>query len=146
MVRVAQFGIALGALGVVLALMGLFPGVTGVEPTVGIGLVQIVMILTGFSVLIAGAFVYAKYTFYAHKHSNLTQQIALRLSLTGLLFGAMAGLADIFGFGSNLRTATSDIFFGPWQAFGLISGFLVASLGVLIYSLSADPDDSKPEN
>jgi len=146
MVRVAQFGIALGALGTVLAFMGLFPGVTGVEPTVGIGLVQIVMILTGFSLLIAGAFIYAKYTFYTRKRSNLAQQIALRLSLTGLLFGAMAGLADIFGFGSNLRTETSDIFFGPWQAFGLITGFLVASLGVIIYSLSGDTDDSKPES
>jgi hypothetical protein len=145
MVRVAQFGIALGALGAVLAFMGLFPGVTGVEPTVGIGLVQITMILTGFSLLIAGAFIYAKYTFYAHKSSNLTQQIALRLSLTGLLFGAMAGLADILGFGSNLRTETSDIFFGPWQAFGLISGFLIASLGVIIYSLSGDTNDSKNE-
>jgi uncharacterized membrane protein YjfL (UPF0719 family) len=104
------------------------------------------MILTGFSLLIAGAFIFAKYTFYTHKRSNLAQQIALRLSLTGLLFGAMAGLADILGFGSNLRTETSDYFFGPWQAFGLISGFLVASLGVIIYSLSGDISDSKPEN
>lgn len=146
MVRVAQFGIALGALGTVLTFMGLFPGVTGVEPTVGIGVVQIIMILIGFSLLIAGAFIYAKFTFYVQKHSNLAQQIAQRLSLTGLLFGAMAGLADIFGFGSNLRTETSDIYFGPWQAFGIISGFLIASLGVLIYTLSGDTEDSKPEN
>ena len=32
MPRVAQFGIALGALGAVLTFMGLFPGVTGLKP------------------------------------------------------------------------------------------------------------------
>jgi hypothetical protein len=141
MVRVGQFGIVLGALGAVLAFMGLFPGVTGVEPTLGIGVVQIVLILTGFSLLIAGAFIYAKYTFYVQKHSNLAQQIGLRLSMTGLLFAGMTGAADILGFGSNPRTETSDIFFGPWQAVGLIGGFLIAALGVLIYALTGNVDD-----
>lgn len=133
MARVGQIGIALGALGIVLTLMGLFPGVTGVQPTPGIGALQMVTILAGFALLIAGAFIYAKFSFYPDGPANLIQQIALRLSLTGLLFAGMAGMADVLGFGSNIRTETSDIFFGPWQAVGLIGGFAVASLGVLIY-------------
>ena len=47
--RLAQVGIALGVLGVVLTFMGLFPGVTGLDPAAGIGLVQIFIILTGFT-------------------------------------------------------------------------------------------------
>jgi hypothetical protein len=146
MARLGQVGIALGALGVVLAFMGLFPGVTGVEPTLGIGLVQLILILTGFSLLITGAFIYVKYTFYTYTPANLAQQIAMRLSMTGLLLSAMGSMADILGFGSNIRSDTADILFGPWQAVGLIGGFLIASIGVLIYALVGKvDDDQKPE-
>lgn len=141
MVRLAQFGIAVSVLGAVLTFMGLFPGVTGVEPTPGIGIVQIMLILTGFGLLIAGAFVYVKYTFYADKPATLAQQIGLRLSMTGLMFGAMAGLADILGFGSNIRSLSGDIYFGPWQAVGLLGGFLLASIGVLVYAITGAIDD-----
>ena len=55
MARIAQFGIALGALGTMLTFMGLFPGVTGLPPASGIGIVQSVTILIGFVLLIAGA-------------------------------------------------------------------------------------------
>lgn len=148
MARLGQVGIALGALGVVLTFMGLFPGVTGVEPTIGIGLVQLVMILTGLSLLIIGAFIYVKYTFYTYIPANLAQQIAMRLSMTGLLLSAMSSMADILGFGSNIRSETVDIVFGPWQAVGLIGGFLIASIGVLIYTLVGtfpDNDDIKED-
>ena len=93
--RFAQVGIALGALGVMLCLMGLFPGVTGAEPTAGIGLVQVIMVLVGYSLLIMGALVYLKYTFYLDVPSTLVQQIGTRLALTGILFAALSGLADL---------------------------------------------------
>ena len=142
MVRIGQIGIAVGALGVVLAFMGLFPGVTGLPPTPGIGAIQLVTILAGFSLLIAGAFIYAKYTFYVGCSANLAQQIALRLSMTGLLFAGMSAMADVLGFGSNVRTETSDIFFGSWQAGGLIGGFLIAALGVLLYVITGPAEGS----
>lgn len=141
MVQFVQFGIAVGVLGVVLTFMGLFPGVTGVEPTPGIGFVQILLVMTGFGLLITGALIYVKYTFYTYCSANLAQQIGIRLALTGLIFGAMAGMADILGFGSNIRTPESDIYFGPWQAIGLLGGFLVASIGVLLYAITGNTDD-----
>lgn len=145
MVRIAQFGIALGVLGVMLTIMGLFPGITGIEPTSAIGIVQIFTILAGFTLLIMGAIIYVKYTFYARKSANLAQQIGVRLAATGLIFSAMGGLADVLGFGSNLRTEIGDIFLGPWQAAGIIGGFAIASLGVLIYAVAGDfnPEDKK---
>ena len=76
--RFAQVGIALGALGAMICLMGLFPSVTGAEPTVGIGLVQVVMILFGYSLLILGALTYLKYTFYLEVPATLSQQIGTR--------------------------------------------------------------------
>lgn len=138
MPRVAQFGIALGVLGIVLTLMGLFPGVTGLEPTRGIGITQISAILTGFLLLILGALIYVKFTFYVRRAANLAQQIGVRLAMTGLLFAAMSGYADILGFGSHERTAISDIFLGNLQAIGIIGSFAMASIGVLIYAVSGD--------
>jgi hypothetical protein len=142
MVRVGQIGFALAALGIVLATMGLFPGITGLEPTAGLGAVQLITILVGFSLLILGALLYVKYTFYPNDPASFAQQIAIRLGLTGLLFATMTAMADVLGFGSNPVTEDSDIFFGPWQAVGLIGGFLIAAFGVLIYALTGPVDDA----
>ncbi len=138
MPRVAQFGIALGVLGIVLTLMGLFPGMTGIEPAAGIGITQVSAILIGFLLLILGALIYVKFTFYVLKPANLAQQIGVRLAMTGLLFAAMAGYADILGFGSHERGAGGDIFFGGLQAAGIIGSFVVASIGVIIYAVTGD--------
>ena len=137
--RFAQVGIALGALGVMLCFMGLFPGVTGAEPTAGIGLVQVVMLLTGYTLLILGALVYLKFTFYLDVPSTLIQQLGTRLALTGILFAALSGLADILGFGTHIRDDVSDIFFGQLQMIGILACFALSSLGVLVYVLAGAP-------
>ncbi|GEM_PF-5626755 len=133
--RFAQVGIAIGALGIVLALMGLFPQLTGATDTAGIGLVQVTLLLVGYSLLVIGAVIYAKFTFYLNIPPTLIQQIGLRLTMTGILFASLAGYADIFGFGSHVRTTTNDIFFGGLQAVGLLFCFGVSSFGVIIYAL-----------
>ena len=140
MPRIAQFGIALGALGTVLTFMGLFPGVTGLTPAKGIGIVQIVTMLMGFTLLILGALIYVKFTFYVGHPANLAQQIGIRLSLTGLLFAAMSGAADIVGFGSHGSATGTPPLFGMLQAIGIIGSFIIAALGVLIYAVSGNID------
>lgn len=134
--RFAQVGIALGALGAMICLMGLFPGVTGAAPTAGIGLVQVTMVIAGYSLLIFGAMVYIKYTFYLEVPGTLSQQVGIRLALTGLLFAALAGLADILGFGSHIRDDAGDIFFGQLQMIGILASFGLSSFGVLVYVLA----------
>lgn len=144
MPRIAQFGIALGALGTVLTFMGLFPGVTGLNPARGIGIVQIFTVLIGFTLLIFGALIYAKFTFYFGKPANLAQQIGIRLALTGLLFAAMSGTADVVGFGSHISSTSSEPLFGFLQAVGIIGSFILAAIGVLIYAVSGSLDDGSP--
>ncbi len=134
--RFAQVGIAIGALGAMICFMGLFPGVTGALPTVGIGIVQVVMVLFGYALLIFGALIYVKFTFFLGVPSTLVQQIAIRFALTGILFAALAGLSDILGFGSHIRDDISDIFFGQWQMVGILASFALSSAGVLLYVLS----------
>lgn len=138
---VAQFGIALGALGVVLAFMGLFPDVTGITPGRGVGLVQFTTLFTGITLLHIGALLYIKFTFYVGRAANLVQQIGVRLSMTGLIVMAMAGLADFLGFGSHERTPQLDGVLGSLQAFGLIGGLVIAAVGILIYVAAGSPPD-----
>lgn len=145
MIGAAQFGIAIGALGVVLTLMSLFPGVIGFSnPTEGIGIVQFAGIMSGFSLLMLGALMYVKFTFYESRGATLAQQIGIRLALTGLVLAGMVGLADVFGYGSHPRTELSDVFFGPLQAIGMLTGFLIASLGVATYALTGSPPNDPP--
>ena len=134
--RFAQVGIVLGALGGIICFMGLFPGVTGAAPTAGIGLVQVVMILIGYTLLILGALTYLKFTFFLEVPASLAQHIGARLALTGILAAAMAGLADILGFGTHIRDGASDLYFGRLQMIGILAGFGLSSLGVLIYVLA----------
>jgi hypothetical protein len=142
MERVAQVGIAIGVLGLIITIMGLFPGVTGVAPTPAIGIVQMLAILVGFCLLIFGALLYAKITFYIDIQSNLAQQIGTRLALTGLLFAALCGLADIVGFGSHTRALAVDVFIGPLQAIGMVGNFVLAALGVFLYVMAGDSTQS----
>ena len=145
MARIAQFGIAVGALGVMLAFMGLFPGVTGIEETGGFGPLQIFTILGGFTLLIIGALIYVKFTFYPDRPANLAQQIGVRLAMTGLIFTAMAGMADILGFGSN-PADSGEIYLGPWQAVGIVGSLLISSLGVLIYAIAGEAEKKDGES
>ena len=128
-----------------LAFMGLFPGVTGIEETGGFGPLQIFTILGGFTLLITGALIYVKFTFYPDRPANLAQQIGVRLAMTGLIFTAMAGMADILGFGSN-PADSGEIYLGPWQAVGIVGSLLISSLGVLIYAIAGEAEKKDGES
>ena len=134
--RFSQVGIALGALGGMICFMGLFPGVTGAVPSVGIGIIQVVMVLIGYTLLILGALTYLKFTFFLDVSANLVQNIGTRLALTGILFAALAGMADILGFGTHIRDGTSDLYFGQLQMIGILASFGLSSFGVLVYVLA----------
>jgi hypothetical protein len=138
MSRISQVGIALGMLGAMIMLMGLFPGVTGVAPTSGVGIVQITVTLVGFTLLIFGALVYVKFAFYAYQPATLAQQIGTRLALTGLVLAGIAAFSDALGFGSHGAQFTEFEFLGPLQAGGIIASFLLSCLGVLVYAVGGN--------
>lgn len=141
--RISQIGIALGTLGAIIMLMGLFPGLTGLDPTAGVGIVQIFTVLIGFTLLILGALVYVKFAFYLNHTSTLMQQIGVRLALTGLVLAALTGMADALGFGTHGAEFTEFNFLGPLQAFGIIGSYVMSCVGVLLYALGGtDSEDN----
>jgi hypothetical protein len=139
MVRVAQLGIVVGLIGVVVTIIALFPTLIGLSLTPGIGVIQILVLLVGLILLILGALLYVRFTFYAHQTLTLWQQIGVRLAFTGITFAAMAALADVLGFGSNLRAEGGEVLLGPVQLVGILLSFGGASLGVIIFAVAGDP-------
>jgi hypothetical protein len=140
MPKLSQAGIAISVLGGVITLIGLFPGIIGSDQTSGTGILQILVILVGMIILIAGAYIFAQSAFFPGQKHNLAQQIALRLSMTGLVIASASGLADILGFGSHpIGLDDQRPLLGWWQTSGLIGGFLIASIGVLIFVLMGHP-------
>lgn len=139
-----QFGILVATLGVILSLIGLYPGVTGVEPRSGIGILQIMILIAGMSLVIFGTLIFVKVGFYFGVPSTLAQRIAVRLSLTGLLFSGAVGLSDVLGYGSNPPAgAESFPILGKYQALGIVFGFVMASFGVLLFALAGAHDESQ---
>jgi hypothetical protein len=148
-----QISITIGTLGIVIALVGLFPGIVGLRTTPGVGVLQVMMILLGFSILFTAAYIFVKRSFYAGLPNTLAQDIGVRLTLTGLLIGFAAGLADVLGFGSHTPSETIRPLLGRFQAVAFVGGILVASIGVVIFALfgpdqpeSDESADQPPES
>ncbi len=144
MEKYAQISITLGSLGIVIALIGLFPGIIGLETVEGVGVLQVLVILLGFTVLFIGAYLFARQVFYPGMPTTLAQDIGIRLTMTGLLIAAAAGLADVLGFGSHGLTQDERPLLGRLQALAFVGGILLASSGVILFAMlgpAQSPDD-----
>ncbi|GAB4544120.1 MAG: hypothetical protein OHK0023_00410 [Anaerolineae bacterium] len=145
--KLSQFGIAVALFGGVITFIGLFPGIMGLEASSGVGVLQTIVILVGFSILTIGAYVFAQSYFFAGVKHNLAQEIGVRLSATGLVLSTATGLADVLGFGSHTALTDQRPLIGYWQAAGMILGFVIASLGLVIFVLFGlgDTQEETPE-
>ncbi len=150
MEKYGQISITIGTLGVVIILIGLFPGLIGLEASPGVGVLQVLVILLGFSVLFAAAYWFVKRVFYPNQPTTLAQDIGVRLTLTGLLVAAASGLADVLGFGSHTAATAPRPLLGHLQAWGFVGGVMLASFGVVIYALMGPTppaeDDEPPDD
>ena len=143
--KLTQAGVIIAILGAVVAFIGLFPGVVGLEVLPGVGLLQVLIVLIGFGLLFFGAYLFAQSVYFPGIKHNLAQQIGIRLSMTGLVIAVASGLSDILGFGSHPPIPpVQRPFLGSWQTAGLIGGFVLASFGLIIFVLMG-PDGSNDE-
>ena len=140
-----QLSITIGALGIIIVLIGLFPGIIGMENSEGIGVLQVLVILAGFGLLFIAAYMFVRQIFYPGQRSTLGQDIAIRLTLTGLLFSAAAGLADVLGFGTHPPSGDTVPMLGRWQTLAFVGGIVVASGGVVLYTIFGPPDDDETD-
>ena len=115
---------------------GLFIFVVGAKPDLFawdrspvVGFVQIAVFLVGLALICLGGYIGLQ-TLWWGTERTITSDIGSRLVSTGYVIAVFAGLADIFGMGSQSFPAVPH--FGPWQASGVLIGQGVIALGFLL--------------
>jgi hypothetical protein len=130
--RLARFGVATVVFGFFVFGIGVFPEVIRLSLTPGIGLLQILILLVGASIMTLGAYIYAYATRHRALPRRLREDVGLRLMATGLVIAYGAGFADVLGIGSHYGAERPLL--GLLQAAGIALGLLVTIVGILLYA------------
>ena len=125
-----RMGMILMLVGFVIFLVGATPDLFGLDRSPVIGFVQIAVFLIGLAIISLGGFVCLNALWNNHPKTILAD-IGLRLVLTGFVIAVIAGMADIFGFGTHLSPEIP--FYGPWQAMGVLVGEIVIVVGFIFH-------------
>lgn len=127
-----DFRIRLGMItmlvGFAIFMIGAMPDIFGLDRSPVIGFVQIAVFLVGLAIICLGGYICINGLWNNHPKTILAD-IGLRLVSTGLVIAVVAGMADIFGFGSHLSPEIP--IYGPWQAMGVLFGEAVIILGFI---------------
>ncbi len=127
--RRARIGLGLTLVGFLVFLVGARPGFFGMDRSPIIGFVQIAVFLVGLAIICIGGYV-SLTSLWGDRTISIAADIGLRLVATGYVIAVFAGMADIFGFGSQVLPKLP--FFGPWQARGVEVGQLLIGIGFLM--------------
>ncbi len=123
-----RMGMILMLVGFAIFLIGATPDLFGLDRSPVIGFVQIAVFLIGLAIICLGGFVCLNALWNKHPKTILAD-IGLRLVLTGFVIAVVAGMADIFGFGTQL--APEIPYYGPWQAMGVLFGQIIIVVGFI---------------
>lgn len=127
--RRVQFGLTVTLVGFAVFLLGTRPSIFGLDRSPVIGFVQIAVFLVGLSIICIGGYI-SLMALWKDKKPTIAADIGLRLVSTGYVIAVFAGMADVFGFGSNLLPEVPN--FGEWQAFGVQIGEGIIAIGFLL--------------
>jgi hypothetical protein len=122
---------------ITMTLIGLLIFVIGAKPdwfswdrSPVVGFVQIAVFLVGLAIICFSGYV-GLLTLWWGRERTIVSDIGTRLVATGYVIAVFAGLADIFGMGS--QSFPQVPYFGPWQATGVLIGQGIIVLGFLLF-------------
>lgn len=124
-----RFSLTCVILGLLIFAIGAKPSWFGWEGTPVVGFIQIVVFLIGLALICLGGFVGLS-ALWGKEQRTIIADIGLRLVATGYVISVFAGMADVFGMGTQAVPKTP--YFGPWQAGGVLIGQFVIALGFLM--------------
>ncbi len=124
-----RLGSGVCLLGLLVFLIGAKPEWFGLDRSPVIGFVQIVVFLVGLGFICIGGFI-ALSALWNGSPKSIVSDIGLRLVSTGFVIALACGMADIFGFGSQIAPAIPN--FGFWQMIGVLIGEGVIGAGFLM--------------
>ena len=122
--------IATTFIGLSIFIIGAKPDWLGWDRSPVVGFVQIAVFLAGLAIICFGGYV-GMLTLWWGRERTIVSDIGTRLVGTGYVIAVFAGLADIFGMGS--QSFPQVPYFGPWQASGVLIGQGIIVLGFLLF-------------
>ena len=144
--RRVRLGLILTLFGLFIYVLGVDPGLFGLDRSPVMGFVQIMVLLVGLAIICLGGYIRLN-GLWNNRPKTILADIGLRLVSTGLVIAVVSGMADIFGFGSHLSPEIP--IYGPWQAMGVLFGEAVIILGFIFqipFSLRSRDTEQNPEN
>jgi hypothetical protein len=122
-------GLLVTLFGLFIFIVGAKPGWLGWDRSPVVGFVQIAVFLVGLALICFGGYITLQ-ALWKGKERTIAADIGLRLVSTGYVIAVFAGMADVFGLGSQPLPAIP--YFGPWQASGVIIGQVFIAVGFLL--------------
>ena len=122
-------GLFITLIGLLVFLVGARPSLFDLDRSPVVGFVQISTFLIGLAAICIGGYI-CMMAFWRNGDRSIPADIGYRMVTTGYLISVISGMADVFGFGSQLRPLIP--FFGPWQAAGVQVGEAVIAIGFLL--------------
>lgn len=124
-----RVGLIVTILGFLIFLLGVDPGIFGMDRSPVTGFVQIATFLVGLALMCLGGYLGLN-ALWNGAQKTIAADIGLRLVSTGYVVAVACGMADIFGFGT--QTLPNIPYFGPWQAIGVMVGEITIALGFVL--------------
>ena len=122
-------GLSITLIGLLVFLVGARPALFDLDRSPVVGFVQISVFLVGLAAICIGGYI-CLMAFWRNGDRSIPADIGIRLVTTGYVISVFCGMADVFGFGTQLRPRVP--FFGPWQAAGVQVGEAVIAIGFLL--------------
>ena len=120
---------AITLLGLLIFAIGAKPNLFGWDRSPVVGFVQITFFLLGLAIICLGGYMGLIILWWGYERT-IVSEIGARLVGTGYVIAVFAGMADIFGMGS--QPFPNVPYFGPWQASGVLIGQAIIALGFLL--------------
>jgi hypothetical protein len=125
----ARVGLLLTLSGLLVFLVGARPSIFGLDRSPVVGFIQIAVFEVGLAIVCIGGYI-CLMSFWRNGKRTIAADIGSRLVATGFVVAVFAGMADIFGLGTQSLPAVPV--FGPWQATGVQIGEVLIAVGFLL--------------
>jgi hypothetical protein len=124
-----RVGLLVSLFGLLVFLIGSHPSMFGLDRSPVVGFVQISVFLVGLAIICIGGYI-GLMSFWKNGDRTIAADIGSRLVATGYVVAVFSGMADIFGFGSQVPPMVPV--FGPYQVMGVQMGEVIIAIGFLL--------------
>ncbi|NWG07567.1 MAG: hypothetical protein HXY35_12870 [Chloroflexi bacterium] len=124
-----RFSLITVFIGLFVFVVGAKPGWFGWDRSPVVGFIQISVFLIGLAIICLGGYV-GLIALWGKEQRSIIADIGLRLISTGYVIAVFAGMADVFGMGSQPLPGVPH--FGRWQSSGVLIGQVIIAIGFLM--------------